>query len=218
MSSVIRLGQEAPNFKAETTSGPIEFHSWLGNEWGVLFSHPADFTPVCTTELGTVAKLAPEFKKRGVKVIGLSCDDVKDHHLWVKDIDRTQSCSVQFPIIADADRSIATKYGMLDSAEHDKTNLDKKGIPFTVRNVFVIDPKKKVRLILIYPASCGRNFDEIIRCIDALQLSDKKPITTPANWTVGKKVIIHPSVSNEEAKKMFPNYETVTPYLRMTEL
>lgn len=216
--SALRLGSQAPNFKADTTKGPIDFHDFIGSSWVILFSHPADYTPVCTTELGAVAKLSAEFEKRNVKVIGLSCNGLNDHEGWIKDIDRTQHCTVNFPIIADEDRKVATLYGMLDSAEHDPTNLDKKGIPFTVRNVFVIDPKKSIRLVITYPATTGRNFDEILRVVDSLQLTDTKRVTTPANWRLGDKVIVHPSVTKDEAEKLFPGYETVTPYLRLAKL
>ncbi|KAJ2385588.1 peroxiredoxin 1, partial [Coemansia sp. RSA 2603] len=168
----LRLGSVAPNFSAETTSGPIDFHEFIGDSWAVLFSHPADFTPVCTTELGEVAKLEPQFSKRNVKVIGLSTNDLADHSKWVDDINEVNNVSLAFPIIADKDREVATLYDMLDSVEHDASNVV-NGIPFTVRSVFVIDPAKKIRLILTYPASCGRNFDEILRAIDSLQLSDR---------------------------------------------
>ncbi|KAJ1917941.1 Proteasome subunit alpha type-2 [Tieghemiomyces parasiticus] len=213
----LRLGDVAPDFTAQTTEGDIRFHDWVGDSWAVLFSHPADFTPVCTTELGAVARLSPEFAKRNVKVIGLSTDDLTDHAKWVNDINEVNRVNLQFPIIADVDRKVATLYDMLDSEQHDATNVV-NGIPFTVRSVFVIDPKKRVRLILTYPASCGRNFDEILRAIDSLQLSDRQPITTPADWQRGDDVIIHPKVSDSEADKLFPGYTAHKPYLRTTQL
>jgi len=215
----LRLGSIAPDFEAQTTAGTLKFHEWIGDSWAVLFSHPGDFTPVCTTELGEVARRAPDFAKRNVKVIGISANNLDDHHKWVKDINEYGTkfngpTDVQFPIIADADRKISTVYDMLDAL--DATNVDAKGLPFTVRTVFVIDPKKIIRLMISYPASTGRNFDEIIRVIDSLQLGDKHRITTPVNWKKGDDVIVHPSVSNEEAKKLFPDFTTHTPYLRTT--
>ncbi|WFD29489.1 peroxiredoxin 1 [Malassezia sp. CBS 17886] len=211
----LRLGSTAPNFSAQTTAGPIDFHKWLGDSWGILFSHPADFTPVCTTELGEVARRAPDFEKRGVKVIGLSANDLNSHNKWVDDINDIGKTNVEFPIIADPDRKVAAEYDMLDAL--DPTNVDAKGIPFTVRDVFVVDPKKLIRLKISYPASTGRNFDEILRVIDSLQLGDKHRVTTPANWTPGDKVIVHPSVQGEETEKLFPGYETVRSYLRFTK-
>ncbi|CAG8526287.1 5516_t:CDS:2 [Diversispora eburnea] len=202
---VLRLGDEAPNFKAKTTKGEIDFHDFI----------KADFTPVCTTELGEVARRHKDFTDRGVKVIGLSANGLEDHEKWVDDINEVNNVTVNFPIIADADRKVATLYDMLDHL--DATNVDTKGIPFTVRNVFIIDPKKTIRLMITYPASTGRNFDEVIRVIDSLQLGDKHRITTPANWKKGDEVIIHPGVSNEEANELFPNYKTLKPYLRMTK-
>ncbi|KZO89865.1 putative thioredoxin peroxidase [Calocera viscosa TUFC12733] len=216
----LRLGSIAPDFEAETTQGPIKFHDWIGSSWAVLFSHPADFTPVCTTELGEVARKKPEFEKRGVKVIGLSANALDSHDKWIKDIDdfgtkTSGSTHVDFPIIADPERKVATLYDMLDAV--DPTNVDSKGIPFTVRTVFVIDPKKIIRLTLSYPAQTGRDFDEILRVIDSLQAGDKYRITTPVNWHKGDDVIVHPGVSNEEAKTLFPGFKTVLPYLRLTE-
>ncbi|KAG0002917.1 hypothetical protein BGZ80_009100 [Entomortierella chlamydospora] len=208
----LRLGSIAPDFKASTTKGEFQFHDYIKDSWVILFSHPADFTPVCTTELGAVANLQKEFDRRGVKVIGLSANDLDSHAEWIKDINDINKVDVQFPIIADADRKVSTLYDMLDY--QDITNLDSKGIPFTVRSVFIIDPKKIIRLTLTYPASTGRNFDEILRVVDSLQLGDKNRITTPANWKDGDKVIVHPSVTNEEAEKLFPGFETVRPYLR----
>jgi len=212
----LRLGSIAPDFEAETTAGSIKFHDWIGDSWAILFSHPGDFTPVCTTELGEVARIAPEFKKRGVKVIGISANGLQDHHSWVKDINEYSSTDVQFPIIADEDRKISTLYDMLD--EQDATNRDAKGLPFTIRTVFVIDPKKVIRLTLSYPASTGRNFDEILRVIDSLQIGDKYRVTTPVNWKKGDDVIVHPSVTNEQAKTLFPQHTIHKPYLRTTPL
>jgi len=216
----LRLGSIAPDFEAQTTSGPIKFHEWIGNSWAILFSHPGDFTPVCTTELGEVARRAPDFEARGVKLIGISANSLADHEKWVKDINEYGSkfgpTDVQFPIIADPDRKISTLYDMLDAL--DATNRDAKGLPFTVRTVFVIDPKKVIRLTISYPASTGRNFDEILRVIDSLQLGDKHRITTPVNWKKGDDVIVHPSVSNDEAKTLFPQFVSHTPYLRTTPL
>lgn len=212
----LRLGSIAPDFSADTTKGPIKFHEWLGDSWGVLFSHPADYTPVCTTELGEVARRKPDFDKRNVKVIGLSANDLDSHAGWVKDINEISGANLDFPIIADPQRKVATLYDMLDA--QDATNVDAKGIPFTVRSVFVVDPKKVIRLTLSYPASTGRQFDEIIRVIDSLQIGDKHRVTTPANWQPGDKVIVHPSVSNEEAKTLFPQHEVIKPYLRVTPL
>ncbi|GAA5950632.1 hypothetical protein JCM3765_000556 [Sporobolomyces pararoseus] len=213
----LRLGYTAPDFKAQTTQGDIQFHDWIGDSWAILFSHPADFTPVCTTELSEAAKLAPEFKKRGVKLIGLSCNELKSHGEWIQDINKYGNVDLQFPIIADPSREVAALYDMLD--EQDLTNLDSKGIPFTVRSVYVIDPKKTIRLTLTYPASTGRQFDEILRVIDSLQTGDANKVTTPANWTPGDKVIVHPSVKTEDAEKIFKNgVEVVYPYLRFTTL
>ncbi|GJE84731.1 peroxiredoxin [Phanerochaete sordida] len=216
----LRLGNTAPDFEAETTQGPIKFHDWIGNSWAVLFSHPGDFTPVCTTELAEVARRAPDFAKRNVKVIGISANGLEDHHKWSKDIEEWGAqfapTTVSFPIIADADRKISTLYDMLD--EQDATNRDAKGLPFTIRTVFIIDPKKTIRLMLAYPASTGRNFDEIIRVIDSLQIGDKYRVTTPVNWRKGDDVIVHPSVSTEEAKTLFPEHTVHKPYLRTTPL
>jgi alkyl hydroperoxide reductase subunit AhpC len=205
----IRLGDVAPNFQAPTTEGDIDFHDWKKDSWAVLFSHPKDFTPVCTTELGYTAKLAGEFKARKVKVVGLSVDGVEDHKKWAKDIERTQGQAVNFPMIGDADRKVADLYDMI----HPNANNT-----LTVRSVFVIDPANKVRLMLTYPASTGRNFDEILRVIDSLQLTDGYKVATPVNWKNGEDVIIVPSVSNEDAKKMFPNgWDEQTPYLRVVK-
>jgi alkyl hydroperoxide reductase subunit AhpC len=202
----LRLGDTAPDFKADTPEGPIEFHRWLGESWGVLFSHPKDFTPVCTTELGRVAKLKPEFDKRGVKVIGLSVDPLGSHHDWAKDIQETQGAALNFPVIADADRKVSALYDMIHPNASDT---------LTVRSVFVVGPDKKIKLTLTYPASTGRNFDELLRVIDSLQLSAKHKIATPADWRYGQDVIISVSVDDAEAKKLFPQgFKTITPYLR----
>lgn len=212
----IRIGSEAPNFTADTTEGKIDFHEYIGNQWIVLFSHPADFTPVCTTELGAFARLAPEFNKRGVKLIGLSTEGVESHKSWIKDIEDVSSGGAKFtyPIIADADRKVAFLYDMC--SESDFQNIGKGMVP-TVRSVFIIDPAKKVRLIMTYPASTGRNSSEVLRVIDALQLADKKGIATPIDWSVGEDVIIPPTVSNEDAKAKFGDFKTLKPYLRTTK-
>ena len=206
----IQLGQLAPDFEQDTSEGRIRFHEWLGSDWGVLFSHPKDYTPVCTTELGAVARLGPEWKKRHVKVIGLSVDPVDQHRGWAADIAETQGASVDFPMIADPDRRVSTLYGMVHP-EADPT--------VTVRTVFIIDPNKKVRLSLTYPPSAGRNFDEVLRVIDSLQLTDARKVTTPANWKPGDDVIIAPSVNEETARSLFPQgWRTLKPYLRMVRL
>jgi alkyl hydroperoxide reductase subunit AhpC len=203
----IQLGDTAPDFEAESTVGKIRFHDWLGKSWGVLFSHPKDYTPVCTTELGATARLKSEFAKRGVKVIGLSVDSVEDHNGWKRDIEQTQGAKVEFPMIADPKLEIAELYDMIHPNASDR---------FTVRSVFVIDPNKKIRLTVNYPASTGRNFDEILRVIDSLQLTDKYKVATPANWQQGQDVIIVPSVSNDDAHELFPSgWKEVKPYLRV---
>ncbi len=202
----LQLGDIAPDFTQESTEGTIIFHKWLGDSWGVLFSHPKDFTPVCTTELGEVARIKQEFDKRGVKVIGLSVDSVEDHDKWKMDIEETQGSAVNFPMLADAGREIAELYGMIHPSASDTV---------TVRSVFIIDPNKKIRLILTYPASTGRNFDEILRVIDSMQMTDKNKVATPANWKMGDDVIIVPAVSDEQAREMFPGgWDTKKPYLR----
>lgn len=204
----IRLGDTAPDFSAETTQGTINFHQWLGDSWGVLFSHPKDYTPVCTTELGMAAKLKPEFDKRGVKIIGLSVDPLDSHLAWEKDIEETQGTAVNFPMIADGDRKVSDLYEMIHPNANDT---------LTVRSVFVIGPDKKVKLTLTYPASTGRNFDEVLRVIDSLQLTAKYSVATPVNWKDGDDCIIVPSVSDEDAKERFPaGWNTVKPYLRIT--
>ena len=204
----LRLGDEAPNFTAETTQGRINFHEWLGNGWGVLFSHPKDYTPVCTTELGAVARIMPEFKKRNVKVLAISVDPLDAHKGWVNDINETQQCNLDYPIIADPDRKIAQLYDMIHPNAID--NL-------TVRSVFIIGPDKKVKLMLTYPASTGRNFEELLRVIDSLQLTANYKVATPANWRWGEDCIVTPAVSDEEAKKLFPKgFKALKPYLRYT--
>ena len=210
----LRLGSTAPNFQAKTTHGDIDFHKHIDNSWAILFSHPADFTPVCTTELGAFAKLKDEFEKRNVKVIGLSANDLKSHDKWIQDINDISKTNLQFPIIADADRKVAWLYDMID--QQDLENIDQKGIAFTIRSVFVIDPAKKIRLTMMYPASTGRNTAEVLRVIDSLQTGDKKGVTTPIDWQVGDDVIVPPSVSTPDAKKKFQEVREVRPYLRFT--
>lgn len=206
--SDLKLGDKAPNFDAETSEGKINFHDYLRDSWGILFSHPADYTPVCTTELGTVANYSKEFEKRDVKVLALSVDGVESHKGWIKDINETQNTTVNFPIIADEDKKVSDLYGMIHP------NADNT---LTVRSVFVIAPDKSIKMTLTYPASTGRNFDELLRVIDSLQLTAYNKVATPANWKHGEDVVISPSVSNEEADKMFPKgYNVVKPYLRTT--
>jgi thioredoxin-dependent peroxiredoxin len=204
----LRLGDIAPNFTADTTEGTIDFHQWLGDSWGVLFSHPGDYTPVCTTELGMVARLKAEFDKRNVKPIAISVDGLVEHNGWIKDINETQHTTVNFPIIADESRNVSTLYDMIHP------NADSK---HTVRSVFVIGPDKTIRLTLTYPASTGRNFLELLRVIDSLQLTQYHKVATPANWEDGQPCVIVPSLSNEQADQLFPKgYEIIRPYLRMT--
>lgn len=204
----IKLGDIAPNFTAETSIGTIDFHNYLGDQWGILFSHPADYTPVCTTELGMTAKLKSEFDTRNTKAIALSVDNVEDHQLWIKDINETQNTEVQFPIIADKDRKVSELYDFI----HPNASATA-----TVRSLLIIDPDKKVRLTITYPASTGRNFDEIIRVLDALQLADNYKIATPVNWKDGDDVIVPPAISTEDAKQIFPKGVTeIKPYLRYT--
>ena len=201
----IRLGDEAPNFKADTTDGPIDFHDWKSGAWAVLFSHPADFTPVCTTELGRTAGLHDEFSKRNVKAIAVSVDSLESHSGWAPDIKDVGGVPLNFPIIADPDRTVSMAYDMIHPGEDDSS---------TVRSVFIIDPTNKVRLTLTYPKSVGRNFDEIVRVIDALQLTDSAPVSTPADWTPGSRVIVAPTMSTADAKARFADVEEVKPYLR----
>ena len=211
----LQLGAEAPDFEANTTEGPIRFHEWLGDSWGVLFSHPKDFTPVCTTELGYMAKIKPEFDRRGVKIIGLSVDPADKHEAWAKDIEDTQGVAPNYPIIADNDFNVSKLYGMLaadvsgDPAQ--RTPADNQ----TVRNVFVIGPDKKIKLILVYPMTTGRNFDEVLRVIDSLQLTADHKVSTPAQWNPGDKVIVAGSVSDEQAKEIFGDFEAPRPYIRI---
>jgi len=204
----LQLGDTAPDFTAETTQGKINFYEYLGDNWGVLFSHPADYTPVCTTELGRTAQLQKEFDKRGVKVLAVSVDPLDKHHGWTKDINETQNCNVEFPIIADEDKTVANLYGML----HPNASATA-----TVRSLFVIGPDKKVKLIILYPASTGRNFNEVLRVIDSLQLTANHSVSTPADWKNGEDVIISPAINTEDAKKKFPKgVREVKPYLRYT--
>jgi len=206
--ATLRLGDIAPDFTAQTSEGEIKFHEWLGSGWGVLFSHPADFTPVCTTELGTAAKLKGEFDKRNVKIVALSVDSVESHKLWINDINETQNTTVNFPIIADSDRKVSDLYDMI----HPNANET-----FTVRSVFVIGPDKKVKLIITYPASTGRNFAELLRVIDSLQLTANYAVATPANWQHGEDVVITPAIKTEDAAAKFPKgFKVVKPYLRLT--
>ena len=205
----LQLGDVVPNFQQDSTEGKVDFYDYAGDNWVILFSHPKDFTPVCTTELGAVAKLKGEFDRRGVKVIGLSVDSLGSHEGWLKDIEETQGVALNFPLIADEDRKVANLYNMIHPNEDNV---------FTVRSVFVIDPQKKLRLMLTYPAPTGRNFNEILRVVDAIQMTDRNKVATPVNWKDGDDVIILPSVTNEEADKMFPDgYRTQKPYLRYTK-
>ncbi len=211
----LQLGDTAPDFEAQTTEGPINFHDWIGDSWAVLFSHPKDFTPVCTTELGYMAKIKPEFDKRNVKVIGLSVDPVGNHADWVRDIEETQGHAPNYPIIGDADFEVSKLYGMLTNDVSgdpgDRTPADNQ----TVRNVFVIGPDKKVKLILVYPMTTGRNFDEVLRVIDSLQLTAQHKVATPVNWQQGDDVIIAGSVSDDEAKEIFGEWDSPKPYIRV---
>src|SRR5678816_2420513 len=212
----LQLGDTAPDFEADSTEGRISFHEWLGDSWGVLFSHPKDFTPVCTTELGYMARAKPEFDRRNVKIIGLSVDTTSDHEGWAKDIEETQGEAPNYPIIADSDFSVSKAYGMLASdvsgEPGDRTPMDNQ----TVRNVFVVGPDKTIKLILVYPMTTGRNFDEVIRVIDSLQLTAKHKVATPVNWKQGEEVVIAGSVSNEDAKKTYPDgWKEPKPYIRI---
>jgi alkyl hydroperoxide reductase subunit AhpC len=211
----LKIGDTAPDFTAETTEGRINFHEWIGDSWAVLFSHPKDFTPVCTTELGYMAKIKPEFDKRNVKIIGLSVDSTGDHEGWARDIEQTQGSAPNYPIIADSDFTVSKLYGMLPAETSgdpkERTPADNQ----TVRNVFVIGPDKKVKLILVYPMTTGRNFDEVLRVIDSLQLTAKHKVSTPVNWQWGDDVIIAGSVSNDEAKELFGSWDEPKPYIRV---
>ena len=211
----LRIGDTAPNFQAQTTDGPIDFHQWIGESWAILFSHPKDFTPVCTTELGTMARMKAEFDRRNAKVIGLSADPVEDHKRWAKDIEETQGAAVNYPMIGDADLKVAKLYDMLpaEATPGKRTAADNA----TVRTVFVIGPDKKIKLMLFYPMTTGRNFDEVLRVLDSMQLTAKHKVATPANWKQGQDVIIAGSVSDEDAKKLFPQgWKAPKPYLRIT--
>jgi thioredoxin-dependent peroxiredoxin len=217
MIMAVRIGDVAPDFSVETTEGKIGFHEWIGNSWAILFSHPKDFTPVCTTELGYMASLKPEFEKRNCKVIGLSADPVTDHKAWAKDIQDTQGHAPNYPIIGDADLTVAKLYDMLPASETPgkRTAVDNQ----TVRSVFVIGPDKKIKAMIVYPMSTGRNFDEVLRLLDSVQLTAKQTVATPVNWKPGQDVIIPTSVSDEEAKKRYPQgYRTLKPYLRVVSL
>jgi alkyl hydroperoxide reductase subunit AhpC len=213
----LRIGDTAPNFQAQTTEGPIDFHQWIGDKWAILFSHPKDFTPVCTTELGTMAKMKSEFDKRNTKIIGLSADPVDDHKKWAKDIEETQGSAVNYPMIGDPDLKVAKLYDMLPAdikIEGQRTAANNA----TVRTVFMIGPDKKIKLMLFYPMTTGRNFDEVLRVLDSMQLTAKHKVATPANWKQGQDVIIAGSVNDEEAKKLFPKgWKAPKPYLRITE-
>ena len=210
----LQLGETAPDFEAETTEGPIHFHDWMGDSWAVLFSHPKAFTPVCTTELGYMAKIKPEFDRRGVKIIGLSVDPVEKHEAWAKDIEETQGQAPNYPLIGDSDFNVSKLYGMLP-ADVDGDPADRTPDNATVRNVFVVGPDKKVKLVLVYPMTTGRNFDEVLRVIDSLQLTAKNKVSTPVNWQEGDDVIIAGSVSDDEAKELFGEWKSPKPYIRI---
>ena len=212
----LRIGDTAPNFQAQTTEGPIDFHEWIGDKWAILFSHPKDFTPVCTTELGTMAKMKAEFQKRNAKIIGLSADPVDDHQRWAKDIEETQGHKINYPMIGDADLHVAKLYDMIhpNASGGKRTAVDNA----TVRSVFIVGPDKKVKAMLVYPMTAGRNFDEVLRVLDSIQLTAKYKVATPANWKPGQDVIIAGSVSDEDAKKLFPQgWKAPKPYLRITQ-
>ncbi len=213
----LRLGDTAPDFEAQTTDGPIKFHDWIGDGWAIIFSHPKDFTPVCTTELGYMAKLQPEFEKRGVKIIGLSADGVENHTAWAKDIEETQGTAPKYPIIGDTDLNVSKLYDMLPADASGDPASRTPGDNQTVRTVFVIGPDKKIKLSITYPMTTGRNFDEILRVVDSLQLFAKHSAATPVNWKPGGDVIIPPSISDADAKSKFPKgWKTLKPYLRVT--
>ena len=212
----LQIGSTAPDFEAETTDGRIHFYDWLGDSWAVLFSHPRNFTPVCTTELGAMASIEPEFERRGVKIIGLSVDPIENHAKWAKDIEETQGTAPNYPIIADSDFAVAKLYGMLPADTSGDPTSRTPADNQTVRNVFVIGPDKKIKLILIYPMTTGRNFDEVLRVIDSLQLTAKHKVATPANWKPGDDVIIAGSVSDDEAREKYPDgWESPRPYIRI---
>ena len=212
---MLRINDEAPNFTAETSQGTINFHEWIGNSWAILFSHPKDFTPVCTTELGQMAKLAPEFERRGVKVVGLSVDDVESHHRWADDIEETQGARPRYPIIGDIDINVSKLYGMLPASETGDASSRCALDNLTVRSVFVISPDKKIRLIVAYPNVTGRNFAELLRVIDSLQLTTRHPVVTPANWKQGEDVMILNAVSDDQARAIFGEWKSVKPYIRI---
>jgi len=213
----VQIGNTAPDFEAQTTEGTISFHEWLGDSWGVLFSHPKDFTPVCTTELGYMAKLKPEFDKRNVKIIGLSVDPIDDHEKWVGDIEETQGAKVTYPLIGDSELTVAKLYGMLPASEDGTSEGRTAATNATVRNVYIIGPDKQVKLMISYPMSTGRNFDEILRVIDSLQLTANHKVATPVNWKDGEDCVVVPSIPTDEARTKFPKGVTeVRPYLRMT--
>ena len=211
----LQLGETAPDFSAKTTDGEIRFHDWLGDSWGVLFSHPKDFTPVCTTELGYMAKIKPEFDRRGVKIMGLSVDSTADHERWAADIEETQGARPNYPVVGDDDFAVAKLYGMLPAATAGDAKARTPADNQTVRNVFVIGPDKKVKLILVYPMTTGRNFDEVLRVIDSLQLTAKHRVATPVNWKQGEDVIIAGSVKNDEAREIFGEWKEPKPYIRI---
>jgi alkyl hydroperoxide reductase subunit AhpC len=211
----LSLGETAPDFEADTTQGRIKFHDWIGDSWAVLFSHPKDFTPICTTELGYMAKIQPEFDKRGVKIIGLSVDATGDHEKWADDIEETQGARPQYPIIGDADFNVSKLYGMLPASTEGDAKARTAADNQTVRNVFVIGPDKKIKLILVYPMTTGRNFDEVLRVIDSLQLTAKYRVATPVNWKPGENVIISGAVNNDEAKEIFGEWQSPKPYIRI---
>jgi alkyl hydroperoxide reductase subunit AhpC len=212
----LTIGDTAPDFQAETTDGPISFHEWIGDSWAVLFSHPRDFTPVCTTELGYMARIQPDFEKRGVKIIGISVDPSENHAQWIKDIEETQGATVNYPLIADTDYAVAKAYGMLPADVYGDPTERTPAQNATLRNVFVIGPDKKIKLILVYPMTTGRNFDEILRVIDSLQLTAGHQVATPAQWSPGENVIIAGSVSNDQAKEKYPDgWEEPKPYIRI---
>ncbi|HEY4081283.1 MAG TPA: peroxiredoxin [Burkholderiaceae bacterium] len=213
----LRINDIAPDFTAQTTQGPIEFHKWIGDSWACLFSHPKDFTPVCTTELGYMAKIEPEFTKRNCKLIGLSVDPVDNHERWAADIEETQGAKVKYPMIGDTDLAVAKLYNMLPADESGGSEGRTAATNATVRSVFIIGPDKKIKLMLTYPMTTGRNFDEILRVLDSMQLTAKHKVATPVNWKHGDDVIITGAVSNEEADKIFPGYKTIKPYLRTTK-
>ena len=214
----LRINDTAPDFQAQTTQGPIRFHEWIGDDWAILFSHPKDFTPVCTTELGYMAKIEPEFRKRGAKLIGLSVDPVESHSRWLGDIEETQGAKVNYPIIGDADLAISKLYNMLPADEAGTSEGRTPALNQTVRSVFVVGPDKKIKLMLTYPMTTGRNFDEILRVLDSMQLTAKHKVATPVNWKQGEDVIIAGSVNDEDARKLFPGgWKAVKPYLRVVK-